>query len=153
MDDLFPLHRHRHPPEPDLEPPELLSDEDEFEPLLDEPPNALTQLLQDKTLLAIIAATVILNFALLGFLLIRYDSLQDPLPLHFDATGLPDRIEAKTGILALPAIGLIVLGLNAGLGLFVYRHERAVTMLLAGGAFFVQVLMWLASVNIAGGLF
>ena len=151
MGDILSLHQHS--PEPSLEPPELLTDLDEFDLLPDEPPSVLSQLLQDKALLFIAAATLILNFALLGFLLARYDSLQDPLPLHFDATGLPDRIEAKTGILALPAIGLIVLGINAGLGVFVYRHERAVTMLLAGGALFVQILMWLASVNIAGGLF
>ncbi len=95
--------------------------------------------------------TLAINLVLLVFLVIRYDALPDPLPLHFDATGLPDRIESKSGIMILPVIGFIVLVSNALLGILVHRRERAATILLAAGALFVQVLMWLAVINIAGG--
>lgn len=106
---------------------------------------------RDYAVLALMALTVLANLALLAFLLVQFDTLPDPLPLHFDATGLPDRIESKTGILALPAIGLLVFGLNVALGLVVYRRERAASVLLAGGALFVQILMWLATMNVASG--
>jgi hypothetical protein len=66
---------------------------------------------------------------------------------------LPDRIEVKSGIFALPLIGLTVIGLNIAFGIFVHRHERAATMLLTTGALLVQILMWLATINILGGFF
>lgn len=108
---------------------------------------------RDRTLQILLALTLLVNLALLGYLVIRYEALPDPLPLHFDASGLPDRIEAKSGIFALPAIGFIILVLNAALGIFAHRHERAATLLLTAGALLVQVLMWLAAISIAGGLF
>jgi uncharacterized membrane protein len=131
--------------------------------VIEQPPESLTAeeilaapspaqlLLQDHALQILLALTLALNLALLIFLVVRYDALPDPLPLHFDATGLPDRIESKSGILILPVIGLIVLVSNALLGVLVHQRERAATLLLAAGALFVQALMWLAAVNIAGG--
>lgn len=115
-------------------------------------PGILTRLRSDYALIALLALAVLVNFALLGFLLVRYDAIPDPLPLHFDASGLPDRIGSKSDILALPSIGLIVFGMNAVLGLLAYRKERAATMLLTAGSVFVQILMWLAALNVAGGL-
>ncbi len=115
------------------------------------PPSPVQLLLQDRALQILLALTLAINIALLLFLLVRYEMLPDPLPLHFDSTGLPDRIESKSGILILPVIGLIVLISNALLGVLVHQKERAATLLLAAGALFVQVLMWLAVINIAGG--
>lgn len=106
----------------------------------------------DYALQALLILTFLVNVGLIGFLILRYDALPDPLPLHFDASGLPDRIDAKTSIIALPAIGFVVFGLNTVLGILSYRRERAATMLLVVGALFVQILMWLATINAAGGL-
>ncbi len=114
-------------------------------------PSLMQLLLRDRVLQALVVAAFIANLALLGFLLLRYDALPDPLPLHYDATGLPDVLKGKTDILILPIIGLIVLLTNAALGVLVHRKERAATILLAAGALFVQILMWLAVMNIAGG--
>ncbi len=108
---------------------------------------------RDYALLALLALTLLVNLALFAFLLVRYNDLRDPLPLHFDVNGLPDRIESKNGILALPAIGLVVFGLNAVLGILSYRRERAATLMLIFGALFVEVLMWFATINITGGFF
>ena len=110
----------------------------------------LLRLRRDYAIQGLLVFALLANFALLGLLLVRYNSLPDPLPLHFDASGLPDRIEAKSAILALPEIGLIVIALNSLLGVMVYRRERAATVLLLVGALFVQVLMWLATLNAAG---
>lgn len=111
------------------------------------------RLREDYVVLGLFVAALLVNIGLFGFLVLRYNSLPDPLALHFDAAGLPDRIEAKNGIVALPVIGLIVMVLNTVLGALAYRRERAATILLVIGALFVAVLMWLATINIAGGLF
>lgn len=116
-------------------------------------PDALTLLWHDHALQVLLALTLLANLALLGYLALRFESLPDLLPLHFDASGLPDRIEAKTGIFALPVIGLMVFVLNTALGVLLHRRERAATNLLAASALLVQVLMGLAAINIAGGLF
>ncbi len=128
------------------QPPESLTDET----MLDEP-SVVQLLLGDHPLQILLVLGLIVDLALLVYLLVRFDALPDPLPLHFDATGLPDVVKGKTDILILPAIGFVVLFTNAMLGILVHRKERAATLLLAAGALFVQVLMWLAAINIAGG--
>jgi hypothetical protein len=128
------------------------ADAAEYEETVGEP-GVLARLRHDYALQALLILTLLVNFALIGFLILRYESLPDPLPLHFDASGLPDRIDAKSGILALPVIGLVVYGLNAVLGVFAYRRERAATVLLVIAAMVVQLLMWLATINVAGGLY
>ena len=109
-------------------------------------------LLRDHALQILIALALVVNLALLGYLAIRFESLADNLPLHFDVSGLPDRIDAKSGIFGLPIIGLVVFVLNTALGMVVHRHQRAATLLLAASALVVQILMWLAAINISGGL-
>lgn len=111
---------------------------------------ALVALWHDRLYQLLQGVVVIANVALFVYLMVRFANLPDPLPLHFDATGLPDRIESKNGIFALPIIGVSVLFLNGGLGILLHRRERAAAILLAIGALIVQILTWLAVVNIAG---
>ena len=106
------------------------------------------------------------------FLFIRYDTMPDALPLHFDTNGFPDRIEPKfifamqldettgqnrlefkLGVFGLPVIALLIWILNAVLALGVQARERAASILLAAGALIVAVLMWFGALNIIGGLF
>jgi hypothetical protein len=113
----------------------------------------IRHLRNDYVIVGLFLVALLINAALFGFLVVRFNSLPDPLPLHFDGSGLPDRIEVKNGVVALPVIGLIVFVLNTVLGILVYRRERAATVLLVMGTLFVQVLMWLATINVAGGLY
>ncbi len=115
-------------------------------------PSAFARLRRDRALQGLLALTLAANLALFGYLALRFAALPDPLPLHFDATGLPDRIEAKSKIFGLPMIGLVVLLLNTALGILAHRRERAATLLLAVSALLTQVLLWLATISI-GGLF
>jgi uncharacterized membrane protein len=135
-----------------MEPPEILSGATKPAPGL-QVQGFFDRLRRDYVLLTLVGLTLMVNLALFGFLLVRYNGLPDPLPLHFDVSGLPDRIESKNGILALPAIGLVVFGLNSAFGILAYRRQRAATLLLVVGALCVQMLMWFATINIAGGLF
>ena len=132
-------------------PPEILEPREEIV-ATPEAPSRLALLLRDHTLQFFFALTLIVNLALVVYLVLRFDALPDPLPLHFDASGLADRIEAKTGIFGLPLIGFIVLVLNSILGISVQRRERAAAILLITGALFVQILLWFAVSRIIGGL-
>ena len=96
-------------------------------------------------------SALVINGALWLFLAIRFPGLNELLPLHFDAQGFPDRIEGKNGIFVLPAIGAAVLLANAGLALLAQTRERAVGILLAASAGMVEILLWVAMLNIVGG--
>lgn len=139
------------PPPPDA-PPELL---DEIANADERPdvPNTFAELQSDYVLFLIIGLAFLVDVALLIYLFARFEFLPDPIPLHFDASGFPDRIEAKNGIFGLPVIGAIVFGLNTTLGIFTYRWQRAAALLLAAGALIVQILMWFAVVSIVGGIY
>lgn len=150
-----------------LPPPRIQPDSMEApETLAARQPGRLVLLLHDHVLQALLVLALIVNFALVVYLVIRLPSLTDSLPMHFDANGLPDVIEppmqfdangfpdligARGGILKLPAIGFLALVLNAVIGVWAHRRERAASVLLASSALFVQVLMWVEAINIAGG--
>jgi len=112
--------------------------------------DALGALWRDRLYQALLALALLANLALLTYLAVRYNNLPDRLPLHYDSFGQPDRIEYKNAIFALPIIGVTVFFMNLGLGVLLHRRERAATLVLAIGALFVQVLMWLAVINVAG---
>ena len=113
---------------------------------------AFDHLLRDRILQFLFAATLVVNLTLFGYLALRFDLLPDNLPLHFDVTGLPDRIEAKSSIFGLAIIGLIVFLVNAVLAMMAHRRQRAASLLLAVSALLIQILIWFATINIIGGL-
>jgi hypothetical protein len=86
---------------------------------------ALSELWHDRGLQFLLALTFLVNIALFVYLAIRFNNLSELLPLHFDATGLPDRIDSKNGIYALPLIGVMILMLNTGWGFsFITANAR-----------------------------
>lgn len=105
-------------------------------------------MLRDDWLVAILMVAFLVNLGLFAFLVIRFDGMNELIPLHYDAQGFPDRIEQKSGIYVLPMIGLAILFGNALLALAAHRRERAASVLLAVSAMMVQVLLWLAALNI-----
>ncbi len=115
-------------------------------------PSPISLLRRDRALMAILILALLINIALLIFLAVRFEAFPDLLPLHFDTSGLPDRIDAKTGIFGLPIIGLVVLAANVFIGFVVHRRERAAAMLFASSALLMQILLWLAALNSVGGL-
>jgi hypothetical protein len=86
--------------------------------------------------------------ALFGLLAARFPTLPRLLPLHFDATGNPDRLGPQGMVFFVPLIGLMVWLVNGGLGGVFYRRERMASYLLWGGSVLVQVFLWAASLGI-----
>ena len=134
------------PPVPPEAPESLVQAAPPSPPIAD----AVAALWQDRALQIFLVLVLLTNLAVFAYLALRFENLPTLMPLHFDSSGTPDRIESKNGIFALPIIGITVFFLNTGLGILLHKRERAATILLAVGTFFVQVLLWVAVINIAG---
>ena len=107
---------------------------------------------QDRLGLVLLATSFLTALALIGLLCFQFPALPRMVPLHFDATGYSDRLEAREQIFTIPLIGLLAMLLNGVLGGLAYRHERVVSYMLWGGAILIQVLIWVAAIGILGRL-
>lgn len=101
----------------------------------------------DRWALGLIIAGLALPFVLLIVIAVRFPSLPDAIPLHYDASGRPDRIGPPTGLFILPAIGGLAWLVNSLIGgvLYVRRIERPAAYLLWAGSGLVQLYLWVAA--------
>lgn len=106
------------------------------------------RLWNDRLGLALLASALVLLVALFGYISLRYPSLADLQPLHFDSAGQPDRWGARLQVFTLPFIGLLALIANSGLGFLLYDRERSAAYLLWSGSIGVQLLVWGATLGI-----
>jgi hypothetical protein len=60
------------------------------------------------------------------------------------------RYPSRADIFKLPVIGLVALIVNSSLGVLIHSRQRAGAYLLWGGVIVVQLLSWLAALNIIG---
>jgi uncharacterized membrane protein len=104
----------------------------------------------DRLVHVLLALGLLLNLALFAYVGWRYRALPESLPLHFDILGQPDRLGVRSEIFKLPVMGLLLLVLNSLFGLAVHRWEKLGAYLLLGMTPVVQVLFWLAALNIMG---
>ena len=102
----------------------------------------------DRLGFALLVCAVVLLLALFGYMALRYPSLEELQPLHFDTAGLPDRWGTRVQVFTLPFIGLLALIANGGLGFLLYERERSAAYLLWSGAIGVQLLVWGATLGI-----
>lgn len=97
-----------------------------------------------------IALSLALDAVLATLSLARYSALPAIIPLHWNAQGQADRLAAKSGIFALPAIGAGVLVLSLVLAIAIHHHERFGARLLAWGSIGIQAALWTAAWQILG---
>jgi hypothetical protein len=120
-----------------------------LEPELKRPPLWTWPLWSDRLALFLIAAGLLGVLVMFGALSFRYPGLSADLPMHFDVTGLPDRIASKSELFTLPLIGLAVWLFNTIAGVWLYRHvQRGAAYLLWFGALAVQGIAGLALFNL-----
>lgn len=103
---------------------------------------------RDRLGLGMLLASCALLLALVGVLCFYFPALPRVVPLHFSATGSPDRMGERSGVFIIPLIGLLTLLCNGSLGALAYRRDRMVSYLLWGGALLVQLLIWKAAIGI-----
>ncbi len=113
------------------------------------PPLWTWGLWQDRSAQVLILAGLVLVLAMFGALAFRFPELPPAVPLHFDARGVPDRIAAKSGLFALPIIGLISWLANLAIGVVLYRRgQPGAAYLLWGGAMVVAAFAGLALLSL-----
>lgn len=120
-----------------------------LEPELLRPPLWTWTLWRDRAALFLVLAGMLGVLVMFGVLCFRFPALSSDLPLHFDATGLPDRIAPKSELFVLPLIGLVAWSINAIAGVWLYRRvQQGTAYLLWGGALVVQGIAGLALFNL-----
>jgi hypothetical protein len=113
------------------------------------PPLWTWPLWSDRIALILIFAGLLGVLVMFGALCFRYPDLSSDLPVHFDVSGLPDRIAGKSELFTLPLIGLTVWLFNTATGVWLYRHvQRGAAYLLWFGALVVQGIAGLALFNL-----
>ncbi len=115
-------------------------------------PPAVLQTARDRYLWALLIVALVVNLGLFAYLIFEFSReppvLPPLVPLHFDASGEPDRIESRNVLFSLAQIGLIVIVGNLGLGALMYRRERLAAYLLSASSIVVQLLLWFAAIQI-----
>lgn len=87
----------------------------------------------DRMAHLLLAVGSIANAALFAYICSKYPALD---------------LDARGEALNLSAIGLVVMVLNSLLGFWIFDRERLATYLLFAAAILIQVLLWVATINI-----
>jgi hypothetical protein len=105
---------------------------------------------RDRVAHVLLIAAFALNLGMFGVSLARYPSAPAQVPLHFNATGVADRLGSRTQMFTPAIVGLILLTASAGLGVLLYvRRERLLAYLLWGGSVAVQAMFAVAAFTVA----
>jgi hypothetical protein len=102
----------------------------------------------DQVVRRALALALLLNLALLGWLMTIYPGLPPLVDLRADATGAAAALVPRHQILFLPLAGAALALLNLGLGLGFYRREPAGARLLQIASVGVQALFVVAALTI-----
>jgi hypothetical protein len=103
---------------------------------------------QDPLGLALLGVGILGLVALVGLLTFRFPNLPMLMPLHFAASGSPDRLGPRIEVFLLPLIGLLSLLVNGVLGGISYRHHRVASYMLWSSSILIQLLVWAATFGI-----
>lgn len=101
-------------------------------------------ILADRVALALIGVGLILLLSLVSFLAFRSDSLPQVVTLHWNASGLPDRIGTRRDLWILPFVAAIVFIANMMFAFLTTTLDRFAARLLVAGSVIVLVLTWFA---------
>jgi len=105
---------------------------------------------RDSWALGLFLCGFLVNLALFAYLSHLYTSIPSLLSLHFASDGQVDRVGTKLEIFKLPGMALAVLGGNGVASLLLHLKERYMALLVLGVSLLVQILFWLAAVQIVG---
>ncbi|NJM06551.1 hypothetical protein HC891_10710 [Candidatus Gracilibacteria bacterium] len=106
----------------------------------------------DPVVKATLIAAIGLNLLLLGFLMVRYPGLEPLVEMRFTAAGDVAELRPRHQVLFTPMAASVILLLNAGLGLMLYKREQVGARMLQFGSLLVQVLFSIAALSIITGM-
>ena len=112
------------------------------------------EIFQDRLLLAAIVGSVIVNLAVLIYLISMQGGLPELMPLHYNGAGVVDLIGQPTELYKLPVIAGAILACNVFLASILYRTERPAAHILIWTAAIVQCVFgtgaWVLVVKASG---
>lgn len=100
---------------------------------------------------ALIAVGLVLGLGLLGTLTATFPDLPAGAPLHFDTAGRVDRMGPPSRLFILPIIGGSAWAANLLLGALMFPRERLASYWVWGSSVVVQLLVWVAAVQLLTG--
>ena len=103
---------------------------------------------RDQRGMALIGLAVVSLFLLTALVFLAFPALPNSVPIHFGASGQPDRFAPRAYVFTFPVIGLLVLLANTLIGWALNKRERLAGHLAWGGALLVQILVWVPTVRI-----
>jgi len=103
---------------------------------------------RDRRGMALVGLGFLSLLVLTALVFLVFPALPSSVPLHFGASGQPDRFAPRGYVFAIPVIGLLVLLANTLLGWALSARERLASHLAWGGALLVQVFIWAPTVRI-----
>lgn len=102
----------------------------------------------DKVALGLLGAAVALNLALFAYQAFVMPAVPDVTVLRFSPQGATTLAGPREDLLLLPFVGLLVLVMNAGLGIALHLWERFAAYVALSAAVLVQCLLFLATVRL-----
>ena len=107
------------------------------------------RLWREPATLVLLLLPILVNALIFGLAFARYPALQEPIVLHFNAAGAPDRFGQAAQVFGPALIALGLLAVNLLLGLLIYRLDRLAAYLLWGGNTGIQLLFLVAMITIS----
>jgi hypothetical protein len=104
--------------------------------------------LNDNVALSLLGTAVLLNVAMVLFILIRYSSLPPSIALHWNVNGDPDRIGSPRGIWVIPIITASVAIANFIFAWSIETFDRFAARFLLAASCLVQVVAWIALITL-----
>lgn len=104
--------------------------------------------LNDPVALSLLAIAVLMNVAMVIFILVRYDSLPSSIALHWNVNGDPDRIGSPREIWVIPIITALVAIANLILAWSIDTFDRFAARFLLAASCLVQVVAWIALITL-----
>jgi hypothetical protein len=105
------------------------------------PTSAPWTALADFWLPLCVAIGTLLVLVIVAVITARFSALPDQIPIHFDASGQPNQIAAKTDLLRLPLFSLLLMAFNWAAGIWVHPRERLMARVLWLGGVVLQVVL------------
>ncbi len=95
-----------------------------------------------------LALAIVLLFGILGLVSLRFATLPESVPLHFDASGAPNELGSRWDLFRLPMGGGAVLVFNWLLSVWLHARERYLARVLWVGAVAIQAILLVAIVRL-----
>jgi hypothetical protein len=103
---------------------------------------------RDAVMLGSAVLSIVLVALMVAWIMARFASLPDLMPIHFDAMAHPDFVAPKADVFRFPGVGGAILIINAVICAAIYTTERGAARLLAISTIVIELVTLVAVVRV-----